>query len=80
MSTLFKRIWESLSEILWKKTQNVNVEKLPQQNRERPAVTFNGNIYGPIFIVGNMHIEHSELSLNSGTYVQNGLPPTSHSV
>ena len=80
MSTLFKRIWESLSEILWKKTQNVNVEKLPQQNRERPAVTFNGTINGPIIFAENIHIEHGELFLSPETYVQNGLPPTSHSV
>jgi len=80
MNKIFKWIKESLFEKFWKKTQNANVEKLSQQNRERPPVTFNGNIYGPIFIVGNIHIEHSELSLNSGTYVQNGLPPTSHHV
>jgi hypothetical protein len=80
MSTFFKWIKESLFEILKKKTQNANVEKSPQQNRERPAMIVNGNIYGPIIFVESIHIEHSELSLNSGTYVQNGLPPTSHSV
>ena len=77
MNIFLRWIKESLLKILLKKTQNVNVEKSPQQNRDHPPVIFNGNIYGPIIFVESIH---GELSLNSGTYVQNGLPSTSHSV
>jgi len=80
MNKIFKWIKESLFEILKKKTQNTNVEKSPQQNRERPPVIFNGNINGPIIFIENVHIEHGELFLNPGTHAQNGLPPTSHQI
>ena len=80
MNTIFKWIRESLLKILLKKSQNANVEKSPQQNRDRPHVIFNGNINGTIIFVESAHIERIELFLNSGTHVQNGLPPTSHQV
>ena len=81
MKKIFKWIKESLLNILLKKTQDANENKSPEKNKGSPAVIFKGDNNGTIIIIKNVHIEHGSAgSKNPGTYIQNGLPPTSHQI